>query len=232
MWDFSECVIVIVIVNGITKKVCVNYEEIIREVARSAGYDSGLDWRAMNVIVATEEETLDVTQTLMLAEPSDNARARSFVCGNATDDTPLGETGISAGLIPAAMSESLLNTKKTSEGAVVPEDVRFNSVSDRHGIDVKTDQLDKDVRPVSLLYRQTHFFFECVTWMQSNSVEANFRVHHGFTFGMRFFWSKTDFPGTPPRTYPKSCGRLKQLISSKKKKKTSATTTSSRSLWK
>ena len=74
--------------DGITRKVCVNYEQIIWEVERPAGYDSddkGLDWRAMSVIVVAEEKTLDVTQTLMLAEPSDNARARGIVCGYATD---------------------------------------------------------------------------------------------------------------------------------------------------
>ena len=42
----------------------------------------------MNVIVAIEEKTLEVTQTLMLAEPSDNARARGIVCGYATVETP------------------------------------------------------------------------------------------------------------------------------------------------
>ena len=78
----------VMMLDGITKKVCVNYEQIIPKVERSAGYDSddkGLDWRAMNVIVAAEEKTLDVTQTLRLAEPSDNARARGIVCGYATD---------------------------------------------------------------------------------------------------------------------------------------------------
>ena len=39
----------------------------------------------MNVIVTAQEKTLDVTLTLMLAEPSDNARARGLVCGYATD---------------------------------------------------------------------------------------------------------------------------------------------------
>ena len=49
----------VMMLDGITKKVCVNYEQIILEVARSAGYDNddkGLDWRALNVIVATEEK--------------------------------------------------------------------------------------------------------------------------------------------------------------------------------
>ena len=40
----------VMMLDGITKKVCVNYEQIIPQVARSAGYDNddkGLDWRAM-----------------------------------------------------------------------------------------------------------------------------------------------------------------------------------------
>ena len=81
----------VMMLDGITKKVCVNHEQIIPEVARSAGYDSddkGLDWRAVKVIVATEEKTLDVTQTLMLAEPSDNARARDTFGRYTTDETP------------------------------------------------------------------------------------------------------------------------------------------------
>ena len=81
----------VMMLGGITKKVCVNYEQIIPEVARSTGYDNddkGLDWRAMNVIVATEEKTLDVTQTLMLAEPRDNAGARDTFGRYTTDETP------------------------------------------------------------------------------------------------------------------------------------------------
>ena len=44
--------------GDVTKKARVYYEQIIREAARSAGYDSddkGLDWRTMNVM-ATEEK--------------------------------------------------------------------------------------------------------------------------------------------------------------------------------
>ena len=39
----------------------------------------------------------------------------------------------------------IVEHKKTSEGAVLPEDVRPISVSARHGTDVKVDQLDKDL---------------------------------------------------------------------------------------
>ena len=174
--------------GDVTKKARVNYEQIILEVARSAGHDSddkGLDWRTMNVM-ATEEKTTDVEQTLVFAGPSDIAGARGTVGGYATDETPeampqtqrsascfalsstqLGETEISAGLVPAAMSESSWDRKRTSEGAVLPEDVRHISVSARHGTDVKADQLDKDlmeyavklVRPVSLCTDKTSYRF-------------------------------------------------------------------------
>ena len=121
----------------------------------------------MNVIVATGEKTLDVTQTT-LAEPSDNARARGTVCGYATDETPEGmpltqrsrsclctpiDTARRNGDLGRANSSGYVRVtvehKKTWEGAVVPEDVRSISVSDRHGTDVKTDQLDKDLRTQS-----------------------------------------------------------------------------------
>ena len=75
--------------EDVSKKARVNYEQIIIEVARS-GHDSddkGLDWRIMNVM-ATEEKTTDVTQTLVFTGPSDFAGARCTVGGYATDETP------------------------------------------------------------------------------------------------------------------------------------------------
>ena len=57
--------------------------------------------------------------------------------------------------------------KETSEGTLLPEDVRPISVSARHGTDVKADHLDKDlveyalkpVRPVSLCTDKTSYRF-------------------------------------------------------------------------
>ena len=185
----------------------------------------------------------------------------------------------------------IVEHRETSEGAVVPENVRSISVSVRHGADVKADQLDRDLEYlVSLCTDKTSYFFgslkvglekeyiekttpvlpisgrltlpiivnifgnetefesllctdrptsfECInrfnaavsedTWILSNIVEVNFRFHHGRMFGVSFFFgSKTDFPRTLPRTYPRMCGRLKQLISPIKN--TSATITSSSS---
>ena len=63
------------------------------------------------------------------------------------------------------------------------------------------------------------------TWMQINSVEANCWLFpsHFCVRDRGFLWSKTGFP----RTYPRKCGRPKQLISPIKI--TYATTTSSSS---
>ena len=104
-------------------------------------------------------------QTLMLAEPSDNARARGIVCWCATDETseamPLTQRSASCLCTqldtarrngdlcwanPSGYVRVTIEHKRTSEGAVVPEDVRSISVSDRHGTDVKTDQLETDLR--------------------------------------------------------------------------------------
>ena len=170
----------VMVLGDVTTKACVNYKQAMREVARSPGYhsdDKGLDWRTMKVIVAIEEKTPDVAQTLMLAAPSDNAGARGVFYGYATDETSEGmpltqrmasclctqlDTGRRNGDLGWAYSSGsvqvIVEHRETSEGAVVPENVRSISVSVRHGTDVKADQLERDlmeyvvkpVRPVSL----------------------------------------------------------------------------------
>ena len=150
--------------GDVTTKARVNYEQTIREVARSAGYDSDgkdLDWLTVNVM-ATEEKTTDVAQTLMFAGPKDNAGARGTVGGYATDETPeaMPQTQRSASCFCTQLATArrngdldwahtsgdvrfIVGHRETSEGAVLPEDVRPISLSARHGTDVKTDQLDK-----------------------------------------------------------------------------------------
>jgi len=179
----------VMVLGDVTTKARVNYEQLIREVARSAGYDSddkGLDWRTMNVIVAIEEKTPDVAQTLMLAGPSDNAGARGIVCGYATDETPEAmpltqrlasclctqldtarRNGDLGWAYPSGSVQVIVEHRETSEGAVVPVNVRSISVSVRHGSDVKADQLERDlmeyvvkpVRPMSLCTDKTSYYF-------------------------------------------------------------------------
>ena len=80
------------------------------------------------------------------------------------------------------MSESSWNTKKTSEGAVLPEDVRPTSMSARHDTDIMADQLDKDlmecavkpVRPVSLCVGKTSLRFRLLkVELKKENIEKN-----------------------------------------------------------
>ena len=147
--------------NDVTKKARINYDRIIRE----------------------EEKTTDVAQTRMFAGPSDIAGARGTVGGYATHETPeampqtqrsasclctqLGETEFSAGLIPAAVSESSWNTKSPRKEQCYQKTFVPFLCLPRHGNDVKADQLDKDlmeyamklVRPVSLCTDKTSYRF-------------------------------------------------------------------------
>ena len=127
--------------------------------------------------------------------PVDNARARGIVCGYATDETPEAtpltqrsasclctqldtarRNGDLSWLTPAGYVRATVEHKKTSEGALVAEDVRSISVSDRHGTDVKTDQLDKDLR-------------ECV--MKPVRPVRTFVFIMVLCSGWDLFWSKT-----------------------------------------
>ena len=151
--------------------------------SRSAGYDSddkGLFWRAMNVIVASEEKTLNVTQTLMLAKPSDNARARGIVCGYATDENTF--------VAEAHNDDSTL----TIELAAIENSIRHSrneiDMTDmKNTIDVQTDVIthqvlrfassdNADVNDLSSSLCE-YVIVPAVsndTWIQSNNVEANF----------------------------------------------------------
>ena len=151
--------------------------------SRSAGYDSddkGLFWRAMNVIVSSEEKTLNVTQTLMLAKPSDNARARGIVCGYATDENTF--------VAEAHNDDSTL----TIELAAIENSIRHSrneiDMTDmKNTIDVQTDVIthqvlrfassdNADVNDLSSSLCE-YVIVPAVsndTWIQSNNVEANF----------------------------------------------------------
>ena len=132
--------------NGdVTKKARENYDQIIPEAVRPAGHDSDekdLDWRIMNAM-ATEEKT-----TMMFARPSDVAGPRDTTGGYTTDETPeaMPQTQRSASGLCTQLDTArrkgdldwahtsdyvrvIVEHKETSEGAVLPEDVRLISVA-------------------------------------------------------------------------------------------------------
>merc|ERR1719223_2558800 len=79
------------IFGEITTTASVNYEQVIREALRDIGYDDvakGLDYRTCNVIVAIEEQSLDIGQSVDSVKIEDTgAGDQGIMFGYATDET-------------------------------------------------------------------------------------------------------------------------------------------------
>ena len=81
----------VMIFGEITTAASVNYEQVIREALKDIGYDDvakGLDYRTCNVIVAIEEQSPDIAQSVDAAKIEDlGAGDQGIMFGYATDET-------------------------------------------------------------------------------------------------------------------------------------------------
>lgn len=79
------------IFGEITTTASVNYEQVIREALKDIGYDDvakGLDYRTCNVIVAIEEQSPDIGQSVDAVKIEDTgAGDQGIMFGYATDET-------------------------------------------------------------------------------------------------------------------------------------------------
>merc|ERR1711871_717637 len=82
----------VMIFGEITTRATVNYEQVIREAIKKIGYDDvakGLDYRTCNVIVAIEEQSPDIAQSVDATKIEDTgAGDQGIMFGYATDETP------------------------------------------------------------------------------------------------------------------------------------------------
>eukprot|EP00286_Rhodomonas_abbreviata_P012494 CAMPEP_0181318808 /NCGR_PEP_ID=MMETSP1101-20121128/17209_1 /TAXON_ID=46948 /ORGANISM="Rhodomonas abbreviata, Strain Caron Lab Isolate" /LENGTH=388 /DNA_ID=CAMNT_0023426313 /DNA_START=46 /DNA_END=1212 /DNA_ORIENTATION=- len=82
----------VMIFGEITTSATVNYEAVIREALKDIGYDDvakGLDYRTCNVIVAIEEQSPDIAQSVDATKIEDTgAGDQGIMFGYATDETP------------------------------------------------------------------------------------------------------------------------------------------------
>jgi S-adenosylmethionine synthetase len=167
----------VMILGEIITKASVNYEQVIREAVKAAGYDSddkGLDWRTVNVIVAVDEQSPDLAQAISINKVAEEAGSgdHGVVFGYATDETPERmplshllanrlcsrlDAARKDGTIPWARPDGraqvVVEYKEAPDGSVTPVKVKSVIVCARHAADVKPEQVEKElmehvVRPV------------------------------------------------------------------------------------
>jgi len=157
----------VMIFGEITTRATVNYEQVIREAIKKIGYDDvakGLDYRTCNVIVAIEEQSPDIAQSVDATKIEDTgAGDQGIMFGYATDETPslMPLTHNLATSLGAKLTEVRKNGKcpwvrpdgktqvtceyKLEGGKPVPIRVHTIVISTQHDETVTNEQIKKDL---------------------------------------------------------------------------------------
>merc|ERR1719416_232385 len=157
----------IMIFGEITTSTTVNYEQVIRDAIKDIGYDDpakGFDYKTCNVIVAIEEQSPDIAQSVDAVKVEDiGAGDQGIMFGYATDETenliPL--THDLATALGSKLTEVRKNgtcdwvrpdgkTQVTCEyklenGVPVPQRVHTIVISTQHSEDVTNEQISSDL---------------------------------------------------------------------------------------
>merc|ERR1719384_1645045 len=157
----------VMIFGEITTQTTVNYEQVIRDAIKDIGYDDpakGFDYKTCNVIVAIEEQSPDIAQSVDAGKVEDiGAGDQGIMFGYATDETeqfmPL--THMLATQIGSKLTEVRKNgvcdwvrpdgkTQVTCEyelvdGIPVPKRVHTVVISTQHSEDVTNETISSDL---------------------------------------------------------------------------------------
>jgi S-adenosylmethionine synthetase len=153
----------VMIFGEITTAATVNYEQVIRECLRNIGYDDvakGLDYRTCNVIVAIEEQSPDIAQSVDNTKLEDiGAGDQGIMFGYATDETEtlmplthnlatsLGarltevrKTGVCPWVRPDGKTQVTCEYKNDN-GRMVPVRVHTVLISTQHAEDISNEDI-------------------------------------------------------------------------------------------
>merc|ERR1712000_657924 len=165
----------VMIFGEITTSAAVNYEQVIRETLKDIGYDDvakGMDYRTCNVIVAIEEQSPDIAQSVDSGKLEDiGAGDQGIMFGYASDETeslmPLThslatsigarltevrKTGICPWVRPDGKTRVTCEYKNVN-GRMVPQRVHTIVISTQHNEDISNEDIraqlmEHVIRPV------------------------------------------------------------------------------------
>jgi len=157
----------VMIFGEITTSATVNYDQVIRDCIKEIGYDDaakGLNYSTMNVIVAIEEQSPDIAQSVDATKIEETgAGDQGIMFGYATDETDslmplthelatkLGarltevrKTGVLDWVRPDGKTQVTVEYK-VEDGRPVPQYVHTIVISTQHSEDVSMDKIREDL---------------------------------------------------------------------------------------